>query len=91
MLKPEYTNKFQRDLSLTQNRGRDIDKLKAVIERLVAEDVPLPAQNRDHKLTGDFAGNRECHAEPDWLLAYYYLDSVVVFARTGTHSDIFRK
>ncbi|MDR3120365.1 MAG: type II toxin-antitoxin system YafQ family toxin [Clostridiales bacterium] len=91
MLIPEYTNKFQSDLSLMQKRGRDIKKLKAVIEKLVNEDVPLPAKNRDHKLIGDYADNRECHIEPDWLLVYYYADSVIVFARTGTHSDIFRK
>jgi mRNA interferase YafQ len=74
-----------------QKRGRDIAKLKAVIERLVNEDVPLPAQNRDHKLTENYAGNRECHVEPDWLLVYHYADGVIVFARTGTHLDIFRK
>jgi mRNA interferase YafQ len=59
VLKPEYTNKFQKDLTLMQKRGRDIAKLKAVIERLVNEDVPLPAQNCNHKLTGNYAGNRE--------------------------------
>jgi mRNA interferase YafQ len=90
VLKPEYTNKFQKDLSLIQKRKYDIDKLKAVIEKLVSGDIPLPAQNRDHKLIGDFSGNRECHIEPDWLLVYYYGDGVIVFARTGTHADIFR-
>jgi mRNA interferase YafQ len=90
VLTPEYTNKFLKDLSLIQKRKYDIGKLKAVIEKLVNEDVPLPAQNRDHKLTGDFSGNRECHIEPNWLLVYYYGDGVIVFARTGTHTDIFR-
>jgi mRNA interferase YafQ len=89
VLKPEYTNKFQRDLYLMQKRGYDIEKLKAVIVKLVNEDVPLPAQNRDHKLTGNYAGSRECHIESDWLLVYYYGNGVIVFARTGTHSDIF--
>jgi mRNA interferase YafQ len=64
VLKPEYTNKFLKDLALMQKR--------------------------DHKLTGDFSGNRECHIDPDWLLVYYYGDGVIVFARTGTHADIFR-
>jgi mRNA interferase YafQ len=90
VLKPEYTNKFFKDLALMQKRKYDIDKLKAVMEQLVNEDIPLPAQNRDHKLTGSFSGNRECHVEPDWLLVYYYGDGVIVFARTGTHADIFR-
>lgn len=74
-----------------QKRGCDIAKLKDVIEKLVNEDVPLPIRNRDHKLTGAFVGNRECHIEPDWLLVYYYGEGVIVFARTGTHVDIFGK
>jgi len=91
MLKPEYTNKFQKDLALMQRRGRKMDKLKALIEKLVNEDVPLPAHNHDHNLSGNLSGNRECHVEPDWLLVYYYLENdTIVFARTGTHSDIFR-
>jgi mRNA interferase YafQ len=90
VLKAEYTSKFQKDLSLIQKRGYNINKLKTVIEKLVNEDVPLPARNRDHKLSGDFSGNRECHIEPDWLLVYYYGNGVIVFARTGTHADIFR-
>ena len=89
MLKPEYTNKFQRDLALVQRRGYRVDKLKAVMERLICEEVPLPAQNRDHTLSGNFSGYRECHVDPDWLLVYYYEDGVIVFARTGTHADIF--
>jgi len=90
MLKPEYTNKFQKDLALCKKRGRKTDKLKALIEKLIHEEVPLPAQNRDHNLTGNMAGCRECHIEPDWLLVYYYTEGVIVFARTGTHSDLFR-
>jgi mRNA interferase YafQ len=90
MLKPEYTGKFQKDLELAKKRGYKIDKFKAVIQKLLDEDVPLPAQNRDHNLTGNFSGYRECHIEPDWLLVYYYHEDVIVFARTGTHSDIFR-
>jgi mRNA interferase YafQ len=90
MLKPEYTNKFQKDVTLMQKRGRKMDKLKAVIEKLVNEDIPLPVSNRDHNLTGNMAIYRECHIEPDWLLVYYYFEGVVVFARTGTHSDILR-
>ena len=89
MLKPEYTNKFQKDLVLMQKRGKQMDKLKALIEKLVNEEVPLPAHNRDHKLSGNMSGCRECHIEGDWLLVYYYLEDVIVFARTGTHSDLF--
>ena len=42
---------------------------------------------RDHDLTGDFKGCRECHVEPDWLLIYEVIDEVLVLMlyRVGTH------
>ena len=89
MLIPEYTNKFKKDLTLMQKRGYKIDRLKEIIRKLLNEEIPLPDKNRDHTLSGNMASYRECHIEPDWLLVYYYYDNVVVFARTGTHSDIF--
>ena len=54
---------------------------------------PLPEKNRDHALTGDWIGHRECHIQPDWLLIYRIEDNVLVLtlARTGSHSDLFNK
>lgn len=45
----------------------------------------------NHKLTGNWAGHRECHVEPDWLLVYYIENDVLTLTltRTGTHSDLF--
>ena len=53
----------------------------------------LPERNKDHALTGDWIGHRECHILPDWLLVYRVEDDVLVLtlARTGTHSDLFGK
>ena len=50
-------------------------------------------KNKDHELTGDWVGHRECHIQPDWLLIYRIEDDVLVLtlARTGTHSDLFDK
>ena len=50
-------------------------------------------KNRDHALTGDWVGHRECHILPDWLLVYRIENDVLVLtlARTGTHSDLFGK
>ena len=46
---------------------------------------------RDHALSGDYIGFRECHIQSDWLLLYYIDEEqiVLVCSRTGTHSDIF--
>ncbi|WP_435372495.1 type II toxin-antitoxin system YafQ family toxin [Schaalia meyeri] len=85
------TGQFKRDLKRARKRGLPIKELEAVIELILAGEV-LPPQRRDHLLTGDYAGFRECHVRPDWLLVY--LDEpeicVVTAIRTGSHSDLFQ-
>ena len=85
------TTQFKKDVKLAAKRGRDLEKLKAVLGLLIAGDE-LPAQYRDHPLRGNFAGSRDCHIEPDWLLIYTLTenDGHVRLERTGTHSDLFR-
>lgn len=50
--------------------------------------APLPPRNREHGLTGDLAGCRECHILPDWLLIYRVEGDELYLVRTGTHSDL---
>jgi mRNA interferase YafQ len=85
------TNQFKRDVKRAKKRGKDVAKLKALLERLIAGG-PLPAECGDHPLRGDFAGSRDCRIEPDWLLLYSLTEkgAHVCFERTGTHSDLFR-
>jgi len=73
---------------LVQKHGKDIDKLKEVLELLVNE-LPLPARFRDHLLIGQHKGTRECHIEPDWLLIYEDSEEEIVLIRTGSHNDLF--
>ena len=84
------TTKFQKDLKRAQKRGYDIGLLTEVIRKLAAGE-PLPAKNKDHPFSGDYAGCRECHITPDWLLIYETTDKelVLYLLRTGTHSDLF--
>lgn len=84
------TTKFQKDLKRIQKRGYDISLLTEVIKILAAGEQ-LPARNKDHSLTGNFAGCRECHITPDWLLIYEIADEdlILYLTRTGTHSDLF--
>lgn len=89
MLKPEYTTKFKKDLKTAEKRNLDIELLKEIIRKLCLEE-PLPAKNKDHILSGDWSGCRECHIAPDWLLIYQIGNGIIVFERTGTHSDLFR-
>ena len=85
------TGQFKKDVKLAGRRGKDLAKLKAVLDLLI-EAVPLPRKYQDHPLRGNFAGSRDCHIEPDWVVICTLTedDAHVRFERTGTHSDLFR-
>ena len=85
------TSQFKKDVKRVEKRGKDMTKLKAVLELLIDGET-LPPEFRDHPLRGDFAGSRDCHLEPDWILIYNLSEKTthVCFERTGTHSDLFR-
>ena len=87
-----WTTQFQKDYKLALKRHMDIALLDDII-RILSRGEPLPEKNRDHALTGDWVGHRECHILPDWLLVYRIENDVLVLtlARTGTHSDLFGK
>ena len=82
--------RFKKDFNLMRKRGYDLGVLKAVIEKL-ANGESLPEHNRDHALTGNYKGCRECHIKPDWLLVYQISNEELILhlMRTGTHSDLF--
>lgn len=84
------TGIFKKDLKTAIKRGYNIDLLGVVIDTL-AEGKPLPEKYKDHNLTGNFKGCRECHITPDWLLIYEVSKQEVILylTRTGTHSDLF--
>lgn len=86
----KVTNKFKKDYKLASKRGLPIKLLDEIISKLANAET-LPAENRDHALSGNWANFRECHILPDWLLVYQILDDVLVLSlsRTGSHSDIF--
>lgn len=69
MLNPVRGAQFRRDVKLAQRRGRDMQKLRQVIQFLI-EGAVLPPRYRDHPLSGDWIHHRDCHIEPDWVLIY---------------------
>ena len=90
MYTPAYTKQFSRDVKLAKRRGKNLEKLKLIVQDLVAGERLDPI-HRDHKLAGAFAGRRECHIESDWLLIYKVQADTIIFERTGAHSDLFRE
>ena len=83
-----WTNQFKKDYKLAMNRHLDIDLLDDIIRKLASSEQ-LPEKNKDHALTGNWVGHRECHIQPDWLLIYYQTDTELYLYRTGTHADLF--
>lgn len=88
----KFTNQFKKDYKLAKRRGKKMELLNSVIE-LLSNGETLPENCYDHSLSGNWAGHRECHIQPDWLLVYYFEDDILVLtlARTGSHNDLFSK
>lgn len=88
----EFTNKFKKDLKLAQKQNKNLDELFKVID-ILASGNKLDSIYKDHRLTGNYKGNRECHIEPDWLLIYRIQNDILVLMlnRLGSHSELFRE
>ncbi len=88
----KFTNQFKRDIKLVKKQGKNLDKLFEVID-VLANGKKLESKYRDHNLSGDYKGVRECHIEPDWLLVYEIKDHILVLMlyRLGSHSELFKK
>lgn len=87
------TGQFKSDKKRIKGSGRyDWEKMREVARALM-NDRLLEERHRDHKLSGEYAGVRECHIEPDWLLIYDKTGDVVtgelILIRTGSHSELF--
>lgn len=91
---PKYnlvlTSLFKKDLKTAKKRGYDLTLLNDVVD-ILSYGLPLDEKYRDHNLTGNYKGCRECHILPDWLLIYEISDNelILYLTRTGTHSDLF--
>ncbi len=90
MLEIVLSNRFKKDLKLAKKRGYNLERLDDIVNKLQNQE-PLPEKNRDHSLSGDYIGFRECHIQPNWLLIYRIDDEelILLLFRTGTHSDLF--
>jgi len=88
MLKADFTRQFKKDYKLAIKRSWNISLGDAIISDLMNE-IPLDEKHKDHPLTGNHLGCRECHIKPDWLLIYQVGNGVIVFVRMGSHSDLF--
>jgi mRNA interferase YafQ len=88
----ERSSNFKRDYKREakgQYRNTLDDSVSPVLAAL-ANDQQLEPRYRDHDLSGDWAGYRECHVKPDLLLIYRKSgDDLLRLARLGSHSELF--
>jgi mRNA interferase YafQ len=84
----ERSNQFKKDVELLRKQGKQLSKLKYMMELLI-EGKSLPLQYKDHPLRGNWIGSRDCHIESDWILIYTSTSKSIRFERTGSHSELF--
>lgn len=92
MYQVKFTTAYKKAYKLIKKRGLDISLLNEVVD-LLRQGKKLEERYRDHGLTGNFAGFRECHIKPDWLLIYLIEDDILTLTLidTGSHSDLLKK
>ena len=90
MLGVATATRFRRVLRLCNKRGYNLALLNAVIDTLRIPQ-PLPPINKNHGLSGNWAGFQEYHIQSDWLLIYTVDGNTLYLDRTGTHADLFGK
>ncbi len=78
-------------MRLAAKRGLDISLLEEIVEKLQLG-ITLDAKYKDHSLSGNYKGCRECHIQPDWLLVYLIENDILTLTLvdTGTHADLFK-
>lgn len=92
MYQIKFTTAYKKSYKLMKKRGLDLSALDTVVD-LLRQGRQLDEKYRDHALSGNYAGFRECHVKPDWLLIYLVENDILTLTLvdTGTHSDIFKK
>lgn len=81
------TNSFKRDYKKIVKRGYDIKLMETVVDILLTGET-LPEKNKDHALSGNWKGYRECHILPGWLLVYEIIEDRLILSLTATGSHI---
>ena len=92
MYQVKFTTAYKKSYKLMKRRGLDPSALDEVVD-LLRQGKQLDEKYRDHGLSGNYAGFRECHVKPDWLLIYLIENDILTLTlvHTGSHSALFTK
>ena len=87
-----------RAFQISKDFKRDLKKLPAEIMLssefievfyCLQHDLPLPEKYKDHPLTGDWRGYRDCHIKNDLVLIYKIECDLIKLARVNSHSEVY--
>ena len=87
-----------RAFQISKDFKRDLKKLPAEIMLssefievfyCLQHDLPLPEKYKDHPLTGDWRGYRDCHIKNDLVLIYKIEGDLIKLARVNSQSEVF--
>jgi mRNA interferase YafQ len=87
----ERSSAFKRDYKreMKGQHRKTLEKELIKVLTALVQDQPLAEKYRDHALSGDWMGYRECHVKPDLLLVYKKSDDdILKLARLGSHSEL---
>lgn len=70
MKKLKATAQYKKDYKRFRNNPKKLVKLMEILS-LLQNELPIPKENRPHRLTGNYVGHMECHIEGDFLLIFY--------------------
>lgn len=89
MKKLKPTTQYKKDVKRILNNPRKLKALQEIVDKLKNE-IPIPAKNKPHMLTGNYAGYMECHIDGDFLLIWFDPESDQIdLIRLGSHSELF--
>ncbi|MGO4972148.1 type II toxin-antitoxin system YafQ family toxin [[Clostridium] aminophilum] len=92
MYRVKFTTTYKKSYKLMKKCGLNMSLIDETVDYL-RQGIPLEEKYRDHALTGNFEGFRECHIKPDWLLIYLIENDILTLTLvdTGSHSDILKR
>ena len=83
----EVSNQFKRDA--TKNYLSLLTPAWGEVLNCLTNDLPIPKKYKDHALTGNYKGFRDCHIKPDLVLIYAVESNLLRLVRLGSHSELF--
>jgi len=89
MLSIQPTARFRKSLKKVSKSGSFEPATFNKIINALSCGEELPKNYKDHSLTGDMAGSRECHIEFNLLLIYRVEGGSLILANIGTHPELF--